>query len=289
MGTEKETMVDEDLRKMQLIQLDLLVELDRICRKHDIEYFLIAGTLLGAVRHGGFIPWDDDVDVAMKRSEYERFCEVCEEELSQEEFFLQNYHTDKAYRWGYAKLRKKNTMYIRKGQEAIKSMSGVSIDVFIIDYVPDNYILRMLHHYIRRGCIKTLWSIVGATEEKNLILRVLYRGLRHVPKEIPNRIEEKMVSCTNKRERKYLCYTGFYRKTYYTRKKENRFDTGMCASWFKERTEIEFEGKSFYTCKDYKEYLAYMYGDYMRIPQENERENHPASSYKLEKESEETK
>lgn len=272
-------MIEEDLRKIQQIELGLLVELDRICRKHEIEYFIIAGTLLGAVRHKGFIPWDDDVDVAMKRSEYERFCRICEEELSKEQFFLQNYQTDDAYRWGYAKLRKRNTLYSRKGQEAIKCMSGISIDIFIIDYVPDNYFLRMLHHYIRRGCIKTLWSIVGATEEKNPILRILYRGLRHVPKEIPNKIEEKIVRCTNKKERKYLCYTGFYRKTYYTRKKENRFDTGLCASWFKERTEIMFEEKSFYTCKDYKKYLEFMYGDYMKIPKKEERENHPANSY----------
>lgn len=274
-------MQETDLRKMQLIQLEMLVELDRICRKYEIEYFIIAGTLLGAVRHGGFIPWDDDVDVAMKRSEYERFCEVCKKELADERFFLQNYHTDSEYRWGYAKLRKRNTEYIRKGQEMIKCMSGVSIDLFIIDYVPDNYVLRMAHHYIRRGCIKTLWSVIGATQEKNPLLRRLYRILRYVPKEFPNRVEELMVRCTNKKKRKYLCYTGFYRETYYTRQRKNRYDTGMKSEWFERRVEVEFEGKFFYTCAGYKEYLAYMYGDYMQIPKEAERENHPASSYTI--------
>lgn len=274
-------MHETDLRKMQLIQLEMLTEFDRICRKYEIEYFIIAGTLLGAVRHGGFIPWDDDVDVAMKREEYERFCKICGKELSSKGIFLQNYHTDSAYRWGYAKLRKKNTEYIRKGQEAIKCMSGVSIDIFILDCVPDNYLLRILHHYIRRGCIKTLWSIIGATEEKNRVLRMLYRVLRFVPKEIPNHIEELMVYFTNKKKREYLCYTGFYRETYYTKKKENKFDTGMKTSWFDERIEITFEGKKFYTCSQYKEYLTYMYGDYMQIPDESKREKHPASSYMI--------
>lgn len=274
-------MNDNDLRKLQLIQLEILTELDSICRKYNIEYFIIGGTLLGAIRHSGFIPWDDDIDVGMKRTEYERFCKVCEKELCKEKYFLQNYHTDSAYRWGYAKLRKKNTEYIRKGQEAIKCMSGISIDIFILDCVPDNYGLRILHHYIRRGCIKTLWSIVGATEEKNWLLRRLYCVLRYVPKEIPNRIEEIMVHFTNKKKRKYLCYTGFYRKTYYTKKKENRFDTGMENSWFDQRIEVMFEGRKFYTCSKYEDYLKYMYGDYMKIPEERTRESHPASSYTI--------
>lgn len=278
---EKKHMPEKDLRKLQLIELEILIELDRICRKYDIEYFLIAGTLLGAVRHKGFIPWDDDVDVAMKREEYERFCEVWKKEHSSERFFLQNYHTDPGYRWGYAKIRKRNTQYIRKGQEAIKCMSGVSIDLFIIDYVPDNYVMRVLHHYIRRGCIKTLWAIVGATEERNMVLRMLYKILRYVPKEIPNHIEEIMAHFNNKKRRKYLCYTGFYRKTYYTKKKENRFDTGLRSSWFDERKEIMFENHRFYTCAGYKEYLTYMYGNYMKIPEVQRRENHPASSYMI--------
>lgn len=71
-------MHETDLRKMQLIQLEMLTEFDRICRKYEIEYFIIAGTLLGAVRHGGFIPWDDDVDVAMKRRSMKNFAKFAE-------------------------------------------------------------------------------------------------------------------------------------------------------------------------------------------------------------------
>lgn len=91
---EKKYMPPNDLRKMQLIELEMLLELDRICRKHNIIYFLSAGTVLGAVRHKGFIPWDDDLDTRMSRSEFEKFCKVCETELDTSRFFLQTDKTD---------------------------------------------------------------------------------------------------------------------------------------------------------------------------------------------------
>ena len=174
MKKRKKIMPPQDLRKLQLIELDLLLELDRICRKYDIKYVISSGTLLGAVRHGGFIPWDDDLDTYMLRAEYEKFCKICEKELDQKRFFLQNDKTDKEYRWGYAKLRRKGTQYIRDGQEAIKCFSGVSIDIFVLDNVPDNYLLRKLHLWIRRACIKVLWSVVGVTEDPSWIKRKLY-------------------------------------------------------------------------------------------------------------------
>ena len=85
---------NEELKKIHKIQLAMLVELDRICRKYDIKYIISGGTLLGAVRANSFIPWDDDIDVRMERNEYERFCMVCENELDKENFFFQNHKTD---------------------------------------------------------------------------------------------------------------------------------------------------------------------------------------------------
>ena len=93
-------------RNIHHVQIDMLVEFDRICYLHNIEYCLACGTLLGAIRHNGFIPWDDDIDIWMFRNDYERFCKICTKELN-EQFFLQNQDTDPFYNSAYGKIRKK--------------------------------------------------------------------------------------------------------------------------------------------------------------------------------------
>lgn len=101
-------LTDSELRQVQLIQLEMLKEVDRICRLCNIRYNIIAGTLLGAVRHKGYIPWDDDADVAFLREEYEKFRTACEKELDHSRFYFQDHRNTTGYRWGYGKLKKRN-------------------------------------------------------------------------------------------------------------------------------------------------------------------------------------
>ena len=98
-----------EVKLMQKIQLDILREVDRICQLENIQYGIDGGTLLGAVRGQGFIPWDPDIDVIMLREEYEKFYQACKKYLNKDKYFLQEERTDDVYRWGFTKIRRNNT------------------------------------------------------------------------------------------------------------------------------------------------------------------------------------
>lgn len=122
------------LRKVQLEQLCIAKEIKRVCDENGIQYFLDAGTLLGAVRHHGFIPWDDDLDIGMKRDEYERFCKIAPKALHKE-FYWQEWRNDKEYALPFGKVRKRNTIYIEE-RSHILTENGFYVDVFPYDYAP---------------------------------------------------------------------------------------------------------------------------------------------------------
>ena len=111
--TENFEITKDVLEKLQKVELEMLIEVNRICRKNNINYSIMYGTLLGAVRNGGFIPWDDDCDVVFKRDEYEKFFEACKKDLDTSRFFLQEHRTDPYYLFGYSKLRRENTVFER--------------------------------------------------------------------------------------------------------------------------------------------------------------------------------
>ncbi len=125
----------DKLRQLQLCELEILDEFVRLCEKHGLRYYLVGGTLLGAVRHHGFIPWDDDIDVAMPRADYDRFGEVCRTELDLK-FFYQCPETDPYYFLSYNKLRKNGTEVYEERFKDAKFHQGVFIDIFPLDGCP---------------------------------------------------------------------------------------------------------------------------------------------------------
>ncbi|MDY0039118.1 MAG: LicD family protein [Desulforhabdus sp.] len=263
----------DDLRRMQLIQLEMLLEIDRICRKFGIQYCIIAGTLLGAVRHKGFIPWDDDVDVALLRPEYERFCRACEKELDRERFFLQTHSNTSDYRWGYGKIRRVGTEFVREGQEHMTHPTGVFVDVFPLDNVPDNLFLRRIHNLTCTIIRKMLWSAVGAKSDPKVILRCAYRCLSLFPKSFVFFLYDRLMRTSNKKPTEMVRiltfptpdngYYGYYRK------------------WYVELADIEFEGHFFPGPKDYDEYLSFKFGNYHEPPPVEKRKGHAVARYRL--------
>lgn len=198
----------QDLEKMKKIELEMLVELDRICRKHEIKYNLCAGTLLGAVRHKGFIPWDDDIDVRMLRSEYKRFCEACKTELDSTRFFWQTHDTDPGYRWEFGRILRKGTEYVRVGQETLKQKTGVFIDIFPSDGVPTGWLSKKIYFKTAFACRKLLWSPVGARLCEKRWQRMGFRLLSVLPAKLPFFLFDCLASINDERNSERVCCTG---------------------------------------------------------------------------------
>lgn len=265
--------LDKDtLRKLQLTELELLEEVDRICQKCDIRYNIIAGTLLGAVRHGGFIPWDDDADVALLRPEYEKFRKACETELDTTRFYFQDHTNTPGYRWGYGKLRRKDTLFLREHQEHMPYDQGVFIDVFPLDYVPENYGLRRLHNFKCFIYRKFFWSEVGRIADKSRIKRVVYSIMSRVPEKKLKESFNRFVQKTNRKETSWVRILTFPtpNKAY-----------GYRTKWYQKSAATVFEGVTFRGIWDYDAYLSFKFGKYMELPPEDQRKVHPVSDIKV--------
>jgi len=261
----------EELRAVQLIELELLCEVDRICRKRAITYRIVAGTLLGAVRHGGFIPWDDDADVAFLREEYEQFRAACETELDTSRFYFQDHRNTPGYRWGYGKLRRKGTEFIRHGQEHMPYEQGIFIDIFPYDHVPDNGLLRQIHCFRCFLYRKAFWSPVGVNTAKGFG-RLAYTVLNRIPASRLYCSFERFVERSNRKASGWIRILTFPTPTK---------DHGYKRKWADETSEYVFEGVSLFGPKEYNEYMTFKFGDYMNPPPESARKTHPVSSLRL--------
>ena len=264
MSTELHTLTDDELHALQKIELEMLIEIDRVCRKNEIRYSIDGGTLLGAVRHKGIIPWDDDADVIFLRSEYEKFKDACVEDLDTERFFLQDYITDEAYRWGYAKLRRNNTSYIRAGQEDQKYHDGIFLDIFVVDNVPDGWLARRLHYLACFVIRKGLYSEVGKNAEKNPLIRGVYQLMSRVSKDTYFKMRNRLAASMSDKKTELI--------SHYMYQYPKRCKYGLPAECFEEMIDMEFDGYTLRGFKKYDLYLSRLYGDYMKLPPESARQ-----------------
>lgn len=267
MAEERHILSEQELKKLQAVELELLLEFDRICRKNNIIYSIDGGTLLGAIRHGGFIPWDDDADVIMNRDEYEKFLAVVDFELDTNRFYFQDLNRTKGYRWGYGKLRRAGTEFVRQNQEYMPYEQGIFLDVFVCDNVPDNYIARALvnwHSFLYR---KVFYSPVGVHNSSGLS-KIIYRILSKIPEESIKKSYRRYVEHRNRKQTGYTkCLTFPACNHTYGYKRE----------WYEDTVEMDFAGVKLMGCRNYSEYLTFLYGDYMKLPPEEKRKVHPVT------------
>ena len=262
-----ESVMDDDLlKKVQRVELNILIEFDKICRDEMIEYTLAYGTLLGAIRHGGFIPWDDDIDVIVRRDHYERLMEVLSKRLPKH-LWLQNYETDTQYYQDFAKIRDTRTVFKVEQQENIDdSKCGVWIDIFPYDFCDKSFLYVIRNKLLKTVDLSIMNRIFGITKcsRRYIIPLFVWRlfpldQLKHLQKRL-------MVG--NGKARKYV--------THMTAQPPQGICKFMIPTEWLESCETTFEGFSFKIPQQYDVVLNHFFGDYMKLPPENERKKHTA-------------
>jgi lipopolysaccharide cholinephosphotransferase len=258
----------ERLRKLQLVQLLSLLEIKRLCDKHKIHYTPIGGTLLGTVRHKGFIPWDDDIDVGMLREEYNKFLDVAKDEL-RPGFFLQTYETDPNYPKAIARLCVNETLYMLKWEKDADIHHGVFTDIFPYDNSPDNKLHQMYHKYIIKWlhhatCHKYSPYQKPASIKGRTFLFVVSLPFIFNNKKSVRVLCDKIMQKYNSVSTEHVARTGSsypYEKVRIKRVLMEEF------------VEMEFEEFKISVLKGYHEHLSDNYGDYMKLPPIEKRRN----------------
>ena len=250
-------MSGSTLQAHQGVLLELLGEFDRICRAHDIGYVLFAGSALGAVRHQGFIPWDDDLDVAMLRADYERFLQLAPQSLG-EKYFLQGEFSP---HWPmfFSKLRKHETACMeRLIPRDAKMHQGIYIDIFPVDNLSDGKLLGKLQFAASKVVIaKSLGRRGYLTDSKGKKLFMAF--CRAVPMAPLNKLVRLEKKCHTRKVHTFFGAASRYEKNVFPRQ------------WFTARTIVNFEGKPVPVSACADEMLTLIYGDYRTLPPEEDR------------------
>ncbi len=254
-------MEKDTLRRLQLVELELLEQVDAICTKHGISYFLDSGTALGAVRHGGFIPWDDDVDIGMLREDYERFLQIAQKELDQK-YCLQTRENEPNFGKYSAKIRKRGTVFPEKGSEDLKER-GIFVDVYPFDYTDSDVRKANKHLNKARRLLLLLRFVQTKKRRESAIKRVFHKMATLLFR------EEKLEGRYLKLCRRYSVPTSNITCFSYRMAKDRNLVFSV-EKMLPSRM-IRFEGREFLIMRDYDYYLRVMYGDYMLLPPEEKR------------------
>lgn len=263
-----------DVKVLREFQLGILDEIDSVCKKNDIEYSLDCGTLLGAVRHKGYIPWDDDIDIIMSRENYDRFVAL-PKTVYKDEYSLIHFSNQKKYPLTFAKVENNKTELLEDNYQNMNFRQGVYVDIFVADRVSDDpkKLKKYLVQLKKSNLIKYSYNLKIVSKASSFSVKVLRFFAMFL---------NKIIGLYKLNKKEDALWKKFYGCTEATKTfgsniviphlmgVENLVDYDI----FNEYINIEFEGKSYRSIKEYDRYLTKLYGDYMQLPPVEKRVSH---------------
>lgn len=256
----------ETLKRIQQIETDMLKEFVSVCEKLNLPYFLLGGTLLGAIRHQGFIPWDDDIDIGMLRKDYEVFLAKAPA-LLPSHLFLQTNISDPCWYANFSKIRNSNTTFIETSSAHLPIHHGVFIDIFPLDDYPKSKLQQKIFSIKNRWYIKKIYSAFvlnennGKKTAKESVVSVLHKLTFLTTEKAVQKREKLLKNCNDAVLVANHC--GAWGKKEIVPKE-----------WYGKGCKVVFEGIQTTVPEHYENWLTQVYGDYRKLPPEEKRVTH---------------
>ncbi|MFV0255172.1 MAG: phosphorylcholine transferase LicD [Erysipelotrichaceae bacterium] len=254
-------MNQKNLKKLQEIELEIFDEFQKVCEQHKLTFYLFGGSCLGAIRHQGMIPWDDDIDLCMPRSDYEKLIKIASESLDQN-YFLQHFENETNCGFVFGKIRRNNTVLSEEYSHQLKFHQGVWIDIFPCDNISDNTLIRSWDIW-RFKFYQNIYIIncgYNFPNSKKKYLKPIFNIIKPVAKlfnreTLVKKLKYLMTRHNNKTTKAVFPYGGAYGKSDILER-----------SIFENSIVVDFENRKAKVFENYDKYLTSIYNDYLQLP-----------------------